>query len=48
MGFWLVIGFINNLQIVTTNNYYITAALRNVQSLHTNLFSLSALIFTGL
>jgi hypothetical protein len=47
-GFGLIIGFINNLQVVTTNNYYTMAALHNVQSLHANLFSLSALIFTGL
>jgi hypothetical protein len=40
---WLVIGFINHLQAVTTNNYYTVAALHNLQSLHTNLFSLSAL-----
>jgi hypothetical protein len=49
-GFGLVIAFINNLQVVTTINYYTIAALHNVrvQSLHTNLFSLSALVFTGL
>jgi hypothetical protein len=47
-GFGLGIGFINNLQVVITINYYTIAALHNVQSLHTNLFSLSALIFTGL
>jgi hypothetical protein len=48
MGFGLVIEFINNLEVVTTINYYTTAALHNLQSLHTNLFSLSALVFTGL
>jgi hypothetical protein len=47
-GFGLVIGFINNLQVITTINYYTIAALHDVQSLHTNLFSLSALVFTGL
>jgi hypothetical protein len=47
-GFGLVIGFINNLQVPTTTNYYTIGALHNVQSLHTNLFSLSALVFTGL
>jgi hypothetical protein len=46
--FGLVIGFINNLQDVTTINYYTIAALHNVQSLHTNFFSLSALVFTDL
>jgi hypothetical protein len=38
MGFGLVIGFFNNLQVVTTINYYTIAALHNLQSLHTNLF----------
>jgi hypothetical protein len=47
-GFGLAIGFTNNLQVVTTINYYSTAALHNVQSLHTNLFYLSAQVFTGL
>jgi hypothetical protein len=47
-GFGLVIGFINNLQIITTINYFTIAALHNVQSLYTNLFSLSVLVFTGL
>jgi hypothetical protein len=31
-GFGLVIGFINNLQVVTTINYYIIVALHNLQS----------------
>jgi hypothetical protein len=44
-GFGLVIGFINNL---TTINYYTIADLHNLQSLHANLFSLSALVFTDL
>jgi hypothetical protein len=48
MGFGLVIGFINNLQVVTTLNYYVIAALRNLQSLNTNLFSLSALVLSDL
>jgi hypothetical protein len=47
-GFGLVIGFINNLQVVTTINYYTIAALPNLQSLLTNLLSLSALAFTDL
>jgi hypothetical protein len=45
---WLVIGFINSLQAVTTINYYTSAALRNLQSFHPYLFSLSALVFTDL
>jgi hypothetical protein len=44
-GFGLVIGFVNNLQVVTTINFYTIAALHSLQSLHTNLFSLSALVF---
>jgi hypothetical protein len=44
--FGLVIRFIGNMQVVTTNNYNIIAALRNLQSLHTNLFSLPALVLT--
>jgi hypothetical protein len=47
-GFGLVIGFINHLQVVTTINYYTISDLHNVQSLHANLFSLSALVFTDL
>jgi hypothetical protein len=47
-GFGLVIRFINNLQMLTTMNYYTIAALHNLQSLHTNLFSLSALVLTDL
>jgi hypothetical protein len=48
MGQGLLIGFINHLQVVTAINYYTVAALHNLQSLHTNLFSLSALDFTDL
>jgi hypothetical protein len=47
-GFGLVIAVINHLQVITTINYYATADLHNLQSLHTNLFSLSALIVTDL
>jgi hypothetical protein len=48
MEFRLVIGFINNLQVVATINYYTIAALHNLQSLHTKLLSLSAQVFTDL
>jgi hypothetical protein len=47
-GFGLVIGFIGYLQVVTTNNYNTIADLHNLQSPHTNNFSLSALAFTDL
>jgi hypothetical protein len=47
-GFGLVIGFINKFQVVTTIYYYTIVALHNLQSLHTNLFSLSVLVFTDL
>jgi hypothetical protein len=47
-GFGLVIGFIGYLQVVTTNNYNTSADLHNLQSLHTNLLSLSALVLTDL
>jgi hypothetical protein len=46
--FGLVIGFINNLQVVTTYNSYTVADLHYLQSLHTNLLSLPALVFTDL
>jgi hypothetical protein len=41
-------NWINNLQVVTTIHYNITADLHNSQSLHTNLFSLPSLVFTDL
>jgi hypothetical protein len=41
-------GFINNLQVVTTINYYIITDFHILQSLHTNLLSLSAIVFTDL
>jgi hypothetical protein len=47
-GFGFLIGFIGYLQVVSTINYYNSAALHNVQSLHTNLLSLFPLVFTGL
>jgi hypothetical protein len=47
-GYELVIRFINNIHVVTTIKHYTIAALHNLQSLHTNLFSLSALVLTGL
>jgi hypothetical protein len=40
LQFGSVNGFINHLQVVTTNNYYTIADLHNLQSLHTNLLSL--------
>jgi hypothetical protein len=46
MGFGLIIGFINHLQVVTTNNYYTIADLHNLQSPHTNILSLLTLVFT--
>jgi hypothetical protein len=46
-GFGSATGFINNLQVVTTISYYTIAALYNLQSLHTKLFSLSPLVYTG-
>jgi hypothetical protein len=47
-GFVYVIGFIGYLQILTTNNYNTVADLHNLQSLDTNLLSLSALVRTDL
>jgi hypothetical protein len=47
-GFGLVIEFINNLQVIITNNYYTLADLHNLQSLHTNLLSLFPPVFTDL
>jgi hypothetical protein len=44
-GFGLLIGFINYLQVVTTINYYSTADLHNLQSLHNNILSLFPLVF---
>jgi hypothetical protein len=45
IGNWI---FNNNLQVVTSVNYYNIAALHNLQSLHTNILSISALVFTDL
>jgi hypothetical protein len=47
-GFGLVIGFINNPQVLTTINSYMVTDLHTLKSLHTNLLSLSAIIFTYL
>jgi hypothetical protein len=43
---WIVIVFINNLQVVTANNNHTLAYLHNLQSFHINLFGLFSLIFT--
>jgi hypothetical protein len=45
-GFGLVIGFINRLQLVTTNNYNTVPDLHNLQSLHYNFLRLFPLVFT--
>jgi hypothetical protein len=47
-GLGLVLGFINNLQVVTTINSYTIVDLHNLQSLHTNLLTLFPLVFTDL
>jgi hypothetical protein len=44
--FRLVIGFINNVQVSTTFNYYTIADLHHFHSLQINLLSLSAVVFT--
>jgi hypothetical protein len=46
--FGLVVGFINNSQVVTTINYDTVAGLHNLQSLHANILSLPLVIFTYL
>jgi hypothetical protein len=46
MAFGLVIGFINDLQVVTSITYYTIAHLHNLQSLHANLLTLSAVVLT--
>jgi hypothetical protein len=45
-AFGLVIGCINRLQLVTTNNYNTVPDLHNLQSLHYNLLRLFPLVFT--
>jgi hypothetical protein len=44
--FGLVIGFINNPQVVTTITYNTVTHLRSLQSLHANLLSLPSVVFT--
>jgi hypothetical protein len=44
--FGLVIGFINNLQVLTTITYYTIARLHTLQPLCTNLLTFSAVVFT--
>jgi hypothetical protein len=44
--FRMVIGFIDHLQVVTTNTYYTIADLHSPKSLHTNLLSLFPPVFT--
>jgi hypothetical protein len=46
MGFGLVFGFINRLQLATTNNYNTVPDLRTLKSLQYNLLSLFPLVFT--
>jgi hypothetical protein len=43
--FRLVIGLFNNLQIVTTINYYNISGLHTLQTLLTNLFTLASVVF---
>jgi hypothetical protein len=45
-GLELVIGFIDHLQVVTTNNYYIIADFHNTNHSTLSLLSLSPLVFT--
>jgi hypothetical protein len=40
--------FTGSSLVATTLNYYTIAGLRNLQSLHANLLSLSAVVFTYL
>jgi hypothetical protein len=40
--------FIGSSLVVTTRNYYTITGLHNLQSLHANLHSLSAVVFTYL
>jgi uncharacterized membrane protein len=48
MPFGLITGLFNNLPIVTTINYYIVMGLHTLQTLLTNLFTLSSVVFTYL
>jgi hypothetical protein len=43
-GFGLVIGFINNPQVLATINSYTVTDLHTLKSLHTNLLNLSAIV----
>jgi hypothetical protein len=48
MGFTLVIGFTDHLQVITTINIYSVTDFSHYKELHANLFSLSALVFMDL
>jgi hypothetical protein len=46
--FGLVLGFIHDLQFVTTITYSTNARLHNLQALHSNLFTLSSAVLAYL
>jgi hypothetical protein len=46
--FVLVIGFINDLHVITTITYYTVTYLHNFQSVYTKLLSLPSVVFTYL
>jgi hypothetical protein len=45
-GFGLVIGFINDLQVVITTKYITVTDFHTYESLYTNLLGLFPLVFT--